>query len=309
MTPSRSRNFFFCLGAVLALILLWVSLPKLLFWSLCLKEDHDRPPNTEVIFSACQRPGVVGVPGGETLFVHEYRPENIYLLDLRTGEKKAVPDDPLLFNYSGGWDGVFLSSELVWLEGSISPPGDTDYRPHYILDLTTGQRYELLDLDWLPRLEGGKFDPRNYAYIRFAEQVFIHHTQNTLIALSADFRDNPNGRVILSQNSLEGGYNAEKGKLLEQLVKNLGKEYEVVDFSLRYASVPSPTGKYVVRGDGIYLSETNTRIVTHTMAGFIGWYYDESGVIIGTGGYPLLVLPGGGSFFYIPGPLLKLRLP
>jgi hypothetical protein len=58
------------------------------------------------------------VPGGEVLFVHENRPENMYLLDLRTGEKKAVPDDPFLLDY-----GVFLSSELVWLEAASAHPG------------------------------------------------------------------------------------------------------------------------------------------------------------------------------------------
>jgi hypothetical protein len=57
---------------------------------------------------------------------------------------------------------VFLSSELVWLEGSLVGPDNPNYRPHYILDLTTGQRYELLDLDLLPRLDGGEFGPKNF---------------------------------------------------------------------------------------------------------------------------------------------------
>jgi len=225
----------------------------------------------------------------------------VYLLDLRTGEKKAIPDDPLFLER-----GIFLNSELVWLEGSLVGPDNPTYRPHYILDLTTGQRYELLDLDWLPRLEGGKFDPKNYAYIRSAEQVFLHHSENTLIALSADFRDNLNGRVIFSGYSIA----SEDGNLLELLLKDLGKDYEIVDFSLRYAEVPSPTGRYIVRADGIYLSETNAPIVTRGMASsFNGWYYDESGVILRRGGYYLITLPGAASYFYIPGPLLKLRLP
>ncbi|MBK7319346.1 hypothetical protein [Candidatus Villigracilis affinis] len=38
-------------------------------------------------------------------------------------------------------------------------------------------------------------------------------------------------------------------------------DYEIVDFSLYDADVPSPTGKYVVRGDGIYLSGTNTKLL------------------------------------------------
>jgi hypothetical protein len=176
--------------------------------------------------------------------------------------------------------------------------------------LITGQRYELLDLDWLSRLEGGKFDPKNYAYIRSIDQVFIHHSKNKLIALSSDFRDNPNGRVILSQNSLEGGASAEEGKVLEQLMKDLGMDYEVVDFSLNYADVPSPTGRYIVRGDGIYLSKTNTPVITRDMGFYFrGWYYDESGVVFKEGASYLISFPEFQGYYPVPTPVLKLRLP
>ncbi len=68
-------------------------------------------------------------------------------------------------------------------------------------------------------------------------------------------------------------------------MKNLGKGYEIVDFSLNYADVPSPTGRYIVRGDGIYLSGTNIPVVTRQDMGyyFRGWYYDESGVVFQEG--------------------------
>jgi hypothetical protein len=182
--------------------------------------------------------------------------------------------------------------------------------------LTTGQRYELLDLIWLP-LEGEKFDPKNFAYIQSAQQVFIHHSKNYLIALSSDFRNNSNGRVILSQYALEGGADAEQGKVLEQLVKDLGKDYEIVDLSTtRYADLPSPTGKYVVRNDGIYLSGTNTPVVTREYTGgrflggyFRGWYYDESGVVVQAFGSFLVSNSLIGSHYVIPEPVLKLRLP
>ena len=196
--PVDQRGaFFFCLAyrvqsikilAVVLLVILCCNLPSLLFWPLCLKQDRDIPPNTEVIVSACLTPTVVGVPGGDLLFVREHRTGKMYLLDLRTGQKRDIPDDPLLLDH-----GIFLSSELVWLEGSSGPPGDIDYRPHYILDLTDGQRYELLDLTWLPRLEGGKFDPEYFAYFQSAEQVFIDHTENRLIALAPDFRQHHGG--------------------------------------------------------------------------------------------------------------------
>src|SRR5688572_21217100 len=307
MAHLKSKNFLFGLGVVFALILLCYTLPEaLLFWRLRWKQDHNLPPNTEVIVSACQRPSAFGVPGGEMLFVYGRRGGDNYLLDLRTGEKKTVPDDPLLQDH-----GVFLSSELVWLEGSLVGPDNPNYRPHYILDLTTGKRYELLDLDWLPTLEGGIFDRKNFAYIQSADQVFIHHSKNTLIALSANFRDNPNGRVIFSQHSLASfneGYR--HGELLAKLMDDLGMDYEIVDFSLNYTDVPSPTGKYIVRGDGIYVSTINTPVVTRDMGFYFrSWYYDESGVVFQEVAGYLINFPEAQGYYSIPTPILKLHLP
>jgi hypothetical protein len=42
---------------------------------------------------------------------------------------------------------------------------------------------------------------------------------------------------------------------------------------------------------------------------FEGWFYDESGVIVHGGGYHLITLPGISSIYYIPSPVLKLKLP
>lgn len=286
---------------VIVMVVLCCNLPSLLFWPLCLKQDLFRPPNTEVLVSACKKPGSVGVPGGEVLLVGEGLTDKTYLLDLRTGDKRDVPNDPLLTER-----GVFLSSELILLEGSIEGPGHNNYRPHYILDVTDGQRYQLLNLDRLPRLDSGKFDPKNYAYIQSAEQVYIHHSKNTLIALSSDFRENPNGGIILSGTAI----GTDHGKKFEQIMKDLGVDYEIADFSLQYADILSPTGKYVVRNDGIYLSGTNLSIVPHYMGWYFrSWYYDESGVVVQEVGPFLINSPLSGSHYPFPTPILKLRLP
>jgi hypothetical protein len=184
--------------------------------------------------------------------------------------------------------------------------------------LTDGQRYGLTDLDRLPRLEHGKFDPKYYAYLQSAGQVFLHHTEYTAIALAPDFRQHREGNVIISEDSFGLVTYSEKGKLFEQLMKDLGVDYEIVDLSLQYADIPSPTGRYIVRKDGIYHSGTNTPVVTREYTGkhFIGdyfesWYYDESGVVLWEAGYYLINFGPdlGGGYYYIPGPVLKLRLP
>jgi hypothetical protein len=282
--------------AIVLLVLLCCKLPgEVLFWYSCTKQDHNIPPNTEVIVSACKRPNVIGVPGGEVLFVQEVNSGKMYFLDLQTGEKRNVSNDPLLPN-----KGIFLNSELAWLRGRTAPPGGTGFStiPHYILDMTNGQRYELLDITYFPRLEGGKFDPKYYVYFQSAEMVFIHNSENVLIALSPDFRTNPNGRIIFTHDP----------KALEKLMQGLGIRYEAVDLSLRNAEVYSLTGKYFIRYDGIYLSETNTLVVENRMD-FVSWYFDESGIIARHGGRNLISLPGGGGLLYVPPSIIKLRIP
>src|ERR671919_709540 len=129
------------LTAILFVILGCIIPTEFLFWTLCIKQDLDIPSNTEVLVSACKQPYARSVPGGEFIFVHEGRIGQIYLLDLRTKVKIRVPSDPRLLTH-----GVFLNSELVWLEGSPGGLSNPLYTPHYIFDLTKGKRYELVDL-------------------------------------------------------------------------------------------------------------------------------------------------------------------
>jgi len=299
--------------AVILLTVLCYNLPgEILFWWLCTEQDREIPPNTEVIVSACKDPVATGVPGGDVVFVSEGRSGRMYLLDLRTGEKRKVPNDLLLVD-----KGIFLSSELVWLEGSSTRPGSQGYRPHYILDLNDGRRYELLDLNWLP-FKDGNFDSKYYAYFQSADHVYIHHSRNMLIALSSDLDQQPGRNVILSQYSLESGASKEKGELLEQLMHDMRVGYEIADLSTtRYADIPSPTGRYVIRNDGIYLAGTNTAIVTREYTGgrfmegyFKSWYYDESGAVVQEfPDYLIKILLGGARYIRISRPILKLHLP
>ena len=230
----------------------------------------------------------------------------MYMLNLRTGAIKKIPNDPELLER-----GVFLSPELVWLKGSASAgPGAPRYRPNYILDLTTGKRYELLNLGLLPRLEDRKFDPKNFSYIESADSIFIHHYYSALIALPSDFRESPGNAVILYEYPLSADNSLPRGTLVEQVANDMGLDYEVVDFSVSRTEVPSPTKKYVVRSDGVYVAETNQLVQGAGMPiYFRGWYYDDSAVIVHGGGDYLFTFPGISTVYYIPSPVLKLNLP
>jgi hypothetical protein len=300
---KERKSLLVKLLAVVLLVLLCCNLPSLLYWTLCLKQDRNIPTNTEVIVSACKRPSVIGVPGGEVLFVHEGLTDKMYLLDLRTGEKRKVFKDFVLRNEERV---VFLSSDLIWVMRRWNP-GDTFYSPDYVLDLTDGQRYELLDLMSLPRLEDGKFNPDNYSYIQSADRVFIDFSQDRLIALSTDFRTNQSGRVILD------GHIIDHGEFLLKLVKSLGMDYENVDSSRGgpESNKPSPTGKLFVRNNGIYLSRTNALfdVIPYSYY-FRSWYYDESGVVIHDNyGTYWIMTQFFGKYYHLSYPVLKLRLP
>jgi len=316
-TLKERKPLLVKLLAVILLVLLCCNLPSLLFRPLCLKQDRNIPPNTEILVSACNKNRVrVNVtPDGKALFVTKsspdssYRLEYVYLLDLSTGKRRDVPVDNLDLMRRG----ELLSSELFWRWS----------HPDYIIDLNDGQRYDLIDLNQMPRLEGNKFDPKYYAYFQSAEQIFILQEHDRVIALSSDFRQNPEGNVTYFKSPPNGGFG--DGKIVEKLMNDLGVKYKIVNFSSSYyynmdfhyssgVDIFSPTGKYVVHDDGIYLSETKNVIVNRNMSDFKGWYYDESAVVLGSRGYYLIDLGSGGfvgslEFFYIPGPTLKLRLP
>jgi len=271
-----------------------------LFWEECPKSDRDLPPNTELLISACVDPQVRGVPGGEVLFVYEAKTGLTYLLDLKTGEKKLIPDDRM----SGG--GVFLNSDLVLRYA----PADPHSIP-YILDITTGKRYEVVDITkWG---EGGgpksEYDP----YFQSAEKIFLHHGNNEAIALPRGFMTTSTTGVILHMS----GQDAKPGQILEMYLEGLGVEYQIIDYSLENVEVSSPSGKYVATGNGIFFTGSDTSLLPAAYndypnrwgpRDFISWYYDDSGVVYTQGAYyyynGLL-----SSRFRIPRPILKLNLP
>lgn len=201
--------------------------------------------------------------------------------------------------------GIFLSSELVWLEGSLVGPDHPAYRPPYILDLTDGQRYELLTLKLPPRLKDGNFNPDNSSYIQFADRVFVDLSGHRLIALSANFRANQNERVILD------GFSGDDDEFLD-LVKSFGVEYENVDSSESGpdSNVSSPSGKLFVKNGGIYLSNTNALFEAIPYSYYFrSWYYDDSGVVIHDDyGTYWIMTQFFGDYYHLSRPVLKLRL-
>ncbi len=284
-----------------------------LFWEECINQDKQVPPNTEIIISACTDPEVRGVPGGELLYVYENKTGDVYLLDLRTGEKRLLPSD---------FGGTFLTSELVWIHGSAVGPNNINYRPHYVLDLIDGQKYELIDFDWeavTGYLDNGELNPIFIKYLTEAEQIFIHPTRNRLIILAPNFRQKNGESIIISLSDFSlMSSEISDTEVVINLLRNLQVDYKIIDFSLKYAGMPSPTGKYIARNDGIYYAGTDTPLLleylgasAYDMNSFNGWYYDERSIVftLGKYSYKIISIPGLVEYIYFPRPVLKLNLP
>lgn len=278
-----------------------------LFWEECPKSDKNLPPNTELLISACVDPQVRGVPGGEVLFVHEAKTGLTYLLDLKTGEKKSIPDDPLLLG-----KGVFLNSEWAWLEGYGTTPTTLGYRPSFILDLNTGKRYELVDITTWGEGGGPKseYDP----YFQSAEKIFLYHKRNRVIALPRGFMTTSTTGVILYMS----GQDVKRGQILEAYLEDLGVEYQIIDYSLENVEVSSPSGKYVATGNGIFSTGSDTSLLPAAYndypnrwgpESFFGWYYDDSGVVFKQDEYYFYNGLISLTYRIIPRPILKLNLP
>jgi hypothetical protein len=290
---DRNPLLVWLLAVIFVIVLCCILPAQIFYWTLCTNQDRNIPPNMEVLVSSCKRPTVIGVPGGEVLFVHEERTNKMYLLDLRTGEQRKIPNYPLLHNKERlGERLIFLDPNLVLVWG----------KPIYILDLTDGQKYELLNLTSRSRVENGNLNSVVYSYLQSADRFFIDRTSPLLIALSTDFRTNQNGRVILAGNI------SDDDEFLLKLVKSLEKDYVEVDSSRRgpHSNMPSPTGAFLYRDlrlEGVRYSYR-----------FRSWYYDDSGVVIHDdyGTYwlqPRFLGEYGWNFYHLSLPVLKMYLP
>lgn len=101
-----------------------------------------------------------------------------------------------------------------------------------------------------------------------------------------------------------------------------GVEQFLSENSIVYQSIPasfpdeavSPDGRFIALHDGIYLVETNQKIVDAYPSRLRGWAYDSRGVIYSSDGpCPIQtnfgILDDSVCFFQVPQPVIKLKVP
>jgi hypothetical protein len=107
------------------------------------------------------------------------------------------------------------------------------------------------------------------------ERIFLIDSPSQLVvALSSDFQNNSENSFVFNGSDLpeEDKYN------IPQFLQNNNIAYSYIadNFS---DEVISPNGKLIARSDGIYLIETNQKIVEGYYLSVRGWSYDGRGAI------------------------------
>ncbi|HEU0292967.1 MAG TPA: hypothetical protein VFR47_09540 [Anaerolineales bacterium] len=274
-------------------------------------EEARYPDEVDVIISACRYVSSRLSPSGRLLYVNEKRNglTSTYLLDLQTHEKTPF------FLPEGS--NHFLTDDLFLFSSAYG--NDT-----YLLDRMTGERYPIREFSyWRPSTDiTGEVNLSVLAdVLRSIKDVFLID-DDALVALAQDFRTYPEHKFFVHRASFPG---SNPNRVEEFLQQNNISYHSVSDGFPGEAF--SPDGKFIGRDDGIYLVETNQKIVDgyatskyyRSYSGKYfsvrGWIYDGSGVIYSKFLKPCLIeleLPVTDAvecYIAVPQPLLKLNVP
>ncbi len=254
------------------------------------------PEQVDVVIPACRYENTRLLPSGRLLYVREKRLglTSTYLLDLQTNEKITIrlPKGPF----------YFLTDSLVYVSS-----GD-----EYILDWTNKKQYPIQKFVYLypDAYVDGEVNLELLAEaLHRAEYVFLINDNDTVVALGPDF-------PASSDHSFLTGW-FDVPSFDSDRVKQFLSENSIV-----YQSIPanfpdeavSPDGRFIARHDGIYLMETEQKIVDAYPSRMRGWTSDSQGVIYSSSG-PCLIQTNFGflddfvCWFQVPQPVLKLKVP
>lgn len=331
--PPKRRGYRFWLGCFVLL----VGLPLLLYYGYCwglwgrhslllqyffqcscppTSEEARYPDEVDVIVSACHYTSSILSPSGRFLYVQAVASSHVpgYFWDLRNDDKKP-------FFIPTGNTKDFLTDDLLFLSLEYGH----DYEGgEYILDRTTGKQYPIRYFVYL----------REDAYVnrklnldaladslRAVKDIFLIGG-HMIVALASDFRTNPEHSFYIDRAAFPG---YDENRAEQFLQQNKIEFHSVPD---RFPDeVLSSDGKFIGREDGIYLLETNQKIVEgystskyyRSYSGKYfsvrGWTYDNSDVIYSKFLKPCLIeieLPVTDAvecYVAVPQPLLKLNVP
>lgn len=309
-TPRR-RRYRFWLGCFTLLLVM----PLLLYYGYCwglwgrnslllqylfqcscppASEEARYSEHIDVIIPACSQARVRLSPSGMLLHVREKESgiATAYLLNLQTMEKIDVSN--LLFP-------SFLTDDLWFVGNGLDG---------YILDRITGMQYPIQKFVY-SRSDAKINGETNLALLaeslRQAEYIFlIGPSQDTVIALTSDFRTNPERNFLTNRFDISD-FN------MERFLQENNIIYRVILPDFPHEAI-SPDGKLIARDDGIYLVETGQIIAQAPPSLVRGWIWDSRGVIYSSNGRclmrrVLLFVDDVECAIVVPQPVLLLKMP
>ncbi len=267
------------------------------------------PEYIDVLLSACQYDIFIMSPSGRFLYVEKRKTENDagYFWNLQTGEKYpyTIPDGR----------SYFLTDDLLFLRVDY---GKGVEGGEYILDRQTGTQYPIKHLD--------TYEMNTEVLIEkllASSSVFLID-EFWLIAIAENFQSFPEMNFFTNPDV----FTNEIYKTAEEFLQDKNITYTQIPYlAFDIDEVKSPDGNFIARGDGIYLAETNQKIIesyngleTYTPYSgknfsVYGWAYDGSGVIYSKPfglclfEYEFLFMDGSECVVNVHPPVLKLKVP
>lgn len=252
------------------------------------------PKEAELLFSACH-PATVGLsPSGRFLLVREGPSRNItYLLNLETAQRTPIPAVTSL-----------LTDEIAFTQEG----GDA------ILELFTGNRYPIQTFRYWQTDAYINNKPNLDLLadtLRKAHEIYLTENLGTTIVLMSEFPTHMEQNFTFDDLDLPG---VDSEQVEQFLILN---NIEYTALPKRFPEeVVSPDKRFIARDDGIYLAETNQKIVQGARRLSVrGWVSDGSGAIYTSYGQPCLLwlaIPMGDDPWCeirVPQPVLKLKVP
>ena len=259
------------------------------------------PAHVEVLISACKDARVIVSPGGQRMSVR-VSGQPMYMVDLETQRRVSLP---VLDSYS------FVTDSLLM----VKPEAKGE--PIYLFDVNTLVQLPITDLYWsnTPTLADGRtLDPAVVLpLLQQADQVFL--INNGILLIMQNHAYTINKFCLPSKDH--------SGEMAREFLELHHIPYAVSKQQYGAEGLPSFSGRFVFRQDGIYLDATGERIVEnyHLSADdyFVakGWVSDDRGVVIHKGAHLLdltwlgdpISLEPTGSYIYVPQPVLLLKVP
>ncbi|MDI6768844.1 MAG: hypothetical protein QMD04_04130 [Anaerolineales bacterium] len=268
-------------------------------------ESFRYPEQAEVIIPACHKQDkFITISSGGAL-IQVGSPYNFkYILDLRTGKRIKLPT-------TREDDYEILSDDLLFYQ--------TSQREAFVFDIHTRMSYPVEYLKNLPFLvdEWGQrttIDPTVIIPIlRSAHEVFVVGRYDVVFNTDSRYYGiSTSDLIICCSLSIEEFLNTHQISYVSP--KN------IFDFT---GELSSRSGTFLARADGIYLTNTNERIVKNYQLPNsdylepIAWRYDDRGVILSSWGFGAYGLDFSGflptflpaHFFPVPQPVLILKVP